>query len=352
MQRPTHRQVNILLIVASVFIVVLSGIALRNWYLKRTTKASPSVSSLNPPAPSPTVSLNPLQIEAIKARSYPGSALTIEQNLGNQGGYTNQIVSYLSDGLKIYALMSTPNGNAPNGGWPVIILNHGYINPAEYRTNDGSYGGLTATLARSGFVIIKPDYRGHGQSQGTPEGGHFSPVYTYDDLNLIATIKQTALFNPARIGTLGHSLGAHTSLRVAVVSADIKATVYLSGVVGSIEDILYNWPRSPMPSDLPASVQTTREQLLSQYGTPKTNPEFWNSVSAIQYVANITGKTQINQSENDSTVPKLFSDHLNAALLAANKPVEYYTYPGDDHQFRTNATLAYQRILSFYRANL
>lgn len=352
MYQPTRTQKKLIYIFAAVLAFGVLTFAV--WALFVHKVAKPAAQQITPaqPTAAPAAALNPLQIEAIKARSYPGSAITLEQNLGNADGYSTQIISYISDGLKIYALQATPAGNPPAAGWPVIILNHGYINPAIYKTNDGSYSDLIAALTRAGFVVIKPDYRGHGQSQGTPEGGHFSPVYTYDDLNLIASLKGYPLVNASRFGTLGHSLGAHTSLRVAVVSGDVKATVYLSGVVGSIDDILYNWPHSPMPSDLPVAVQTTREQLLTQYGTPKTNPQFWDSVSAINYVANIAGKSQIDVSAADSVVPAAFSAKLNDALVAANKPVEYYVYPGNDHQFSANAALAYPRIVSFFKNNL
>ncbi len=331
-----------------VAIVLVGGFLVWRW---RAPKAmAPASSTTQTTATTPAPALNPLQIEAIKARSYPGSIISLEQQLNNQ----TSIVSYMSDGYKIFALLTTPTGSAPTGGWPVVILNHGYINPSAYRTNDGSYSGITNALTSNGVAVIKPDYRGHGSSQGTPEGGHFSPVYTYDDLNLISSITQTPALNlnANRLGTLGHSLGAHTSLRVAVVNPNIKATAYLSGVVGSVEDILYNWPNSPMPSDLPAVVQQNREALLAQYGTPKTNPEFWDSVSAINYVSSITGPSQIHHSLSDSTVPVSFSIKLRDALQAAGKPVQYYEYPGDDHQLSSNTVQVNTRLVEFFKASL
>lgn len=341
-----------------VAVLLVAALLLGGWTIWRArhlhsnpTNTSPGTTVSSPVQP-PVQDLNPLQIEAIKARTYAASTLTVEQDLGDQGGYTSQIVSYTSDVFKVYALQATPAGTAPAGGWPVVILNHGYINPATYRTNDGSYSSMTGALARAGILVLKPDFRGHGQSQGISAGGHFSPFYTYDNLNLLATLKQTPGVNAARIGTIGHSMGAHTSLRVAVVDPDIKATAYLSGVVATIYDIIYNWPRSPMPGDLPAAVQTTREALFAQYGTPQTNPAFWSSVSAINYVANITGKSQIQQSIADSTVPKSFSDSLNAALVAASKPVDYYIYPGDDHQLNASSALVNARLVEFFNHNL
>jgi dipeptidyl aminopeptidase/acylaminoacyl peptidase len=51
-------------------------------------------------------------------------------------------------------------------------------------------------------------------------------------------------------------------------------------------------------------------------------------------------------------VPKLFSDHLVAALQGAGRSVEYDTYPGDDHQFIRNRTAILAHMLAFYRAHI
>lgn len=297
--------------------------------------------------------LDPIRIEAIRSRGYQASQIQVEQNLGSSEGYNNQVVSYTSDGLKQYAQMFTPLGNAPIGGWPVIVLNHGYVNPSEYQTtNSPTYQNLMAQLARAGFVVIKPDYRGHASSQGTPEGGHFSPVYTYDVLNLVASLQQYSLVNPNRIGMIGHSLGGHVSLRAAVSSPAIKATAYLSGVVGSISDILYNWPNSPMPSDLPSVVQSKREELLNKYGDPKSNPNFWDSASAINYVKYITGVSLVYTSTNDGVVPPSFSQRLTDALRQASKPVDFFTTPGNDHLFAQNQAAVVSHIVEFFKGNL
>ena len=297
--------------------------------------------------------LDPLQIQALQVRIYSASTLSVTQNLGDQGGYTQTISSFISDGLTEYALVSTPGGTKPSGGWPVVILAHGYINPVTYQTAGADYATLTAELARAGYMVVKPDYRGHGKSQGQPDGGHLSPVYAYDVLNLIATLKNAPTINHSRIGLIGHSLGGHVALRTIVVSRDVKATVFISGVVGSMEDLFYNWPNSPMPSDQPATlVQGIKSALISKYGDPHQNPVFWNSASAINYVSTVTGAVQINHSIGDTTVPITFSQHLNAALQSQHKSVDFYTYPGDDHQFSQNHAVLIQRIIAFYAAHL
>ena len=81
-----------------------------------------------------TTTSYPLQIDALRARAYPGSDIVIESTLNPGVNYNRYYVSYMSDGLKIYALMTVPNGPKPPTGWPAIIFNHGYIPPNIYRT--------------------------------------------------------------------------------------------------------------------------------------------------------------------------------------------------------------------------
>ncbi len=105
-----------------------------------------------PPASAPSTSL-PLEIDAMRARQYPGSDIVIEQVLDPGVNYSRYYVSYLSDGLKIYALMTVPNGQKPATGWPVIIFNHGYIPPAVYRTTQ-RYIAYVDQIASSGYIVF------------------------------------------------------------------------------------------------------------------------------------------------------------------------------------------------------
>ena len=70
-------------------------------------------------------------IESLRQRVYPGSEIVIEQTLTSGVNYERYIASYLSEGLKIYALLTVPQGEKPADGWPVVVFNHGYIPPDQ-----------------------------------------------------------------------------------------------------------------------------------------------------------------------------------------------------------------------------
>jgi dipeptidyl aminopeptidase/acylaminoacyl peptidase len=350
MKRRRRRQLSLAVMIAITAIAV--GTA--GWvYWSQHPSRPPKM--VAPTATMPTPPADPLTIEAIRARSYPGGAVVVEQDLGSQGGYHNYVISYPSDGFKVYALMSQPSTAAPAGGYPVVILAHGYIDPSLYRTTGPEYTQFIATLARAGFLVIKPDYRGHGSSQGVAEGGHYSPVYAYDMLNLLASLKTIPVANAQRVGLIGHSLGGHVALRTIVATSQVKATALLAGVVGSMYDLYFNWPRSPIANDKPSAVvQGTVQKELADHGDPKSNPGYWNQVSAINYVKYVTGAVQIDHGDRDTVVPRMFSDHLYDALQQAGKPVEYYNYPTADHQFGDNLSrnLLLQRLVTLFKTNL
>jgi uncharacterized protein len=291
----------------------------------------------------------PLSIPVERARSYPGSEITFEQTLAPGSNYARYIVSYRSDGLKIYALMTVPNGPQPATGWPVVIFNHGYIPPTQYVTTE-RYVAYQDAFARGGYISFKSDYRGHGKSEGRGRSSFSSADYTTDVLNALASLKAYKDADPNRIGMWGHSMGGQVTLRAMVISRDIKAGVIWAGTVASVAYELTH-PRHPAagPTPMPGafSAHGGRAQMLAQYGTPDQNPAFWNSLSPNNYLSDLSGPLQLHHGTADKTVPPIYSDLLLAEVEAVGNPVELYTYPGDNHNISNQFKTAMARSVAF-----
>ena len=183
-----------------------------------------------------------LTVDFLRKQTYPGSDIVIEETLDPGVNYDRYIVSYRSEGLKQYALLTVPQGEQPATGWPAIIFNHGYIPPEVYRTTE-RYVAYVDGFARNGYVVFRPDYRGHGFSEGEARGAYGNPDYTIDVLNGLASVKRLDYVDPERIGMWGHSMGGYITLRAMVTSPDIKAGVIWAGVVASYPDLVERWNR-------------------------------------------------------------------------------------------------------------
>jgi dienelactone hydrolase len=88
--------------------------------------------------------------------------------------------------------------------------------------------------------------------------------------------------------------------------------------------------------------------LVSKYGDPRQNPAFWNTLDPTQFVSDITVPVQLDVGGSDEEVPVAFSQSLRDKLLKAGKTVEYFEYPGDNHNISQNFNEAMQRSLSFF----
>lgn len=309
---------------------------------------TPTVTLTPEPTLTPTPTPHPMFIQALRERSYPGSDIVIEKELAPGSNYRRYYASYLSDGLKIFALLTIPNGEMPAGGWPALVFNHGYIPPREYRTTE-RYIAYVDWLARAGYIVFRIDYRGNDQSEGISLGAYGDPGYTVDVLNATAALKRFPQANPQKLGMWGHSMGGFLTLRAMVISPDIKAGVIWSGVVASYEDLLYNWRRGSGPTPTPPpEARGWRNNLINQFGTPQENPTFWESLAANFYLADISGPLQLHHGTADTVVPLAFTQKLDAELKAAGKVDEFYSYPGNDHNLAQSFSLAMSRTIAFF----
>ncbi len=284
---------------------------------------------------------DPFTMEGLRTLEFPGSEFTIEQELGDKGKFKSYIVSYQSEGLKLRALMNVPDSPKPANGYRVVILNHGFIPPTTYSTIN-SYKAFADFYSNNEFLLFKPDYRSHDDSEGAESSAHTSNDYVVDVLNLISSIKKYQDADPSNIALWGHSNGGGISLKSLVLNKEIKSALLVAGVVASPQGLMKYWDefKNTQASDW---IRRTGQTFLDEHGTPESNPEFYRSISAYEYLDEIKVPVAIYHGTNDASVPLVFSEELNLALKALNKEVELHVYQGGDHNLAGNARSPFLR---------
>ncbi len=190
-------------------------------------------------------------------------------------------------------------GQMPGSGWPVIVSTMATSHRAQYKTTE-RYVAYVDGFARSGYIVFRPDYRGHDRSEGQPTGAYGSPDYVIDVLNAAGALKRYPDADANRIGMWGHSMGGWITLRAMVVDPDIQAGVIWGGVVGSYEDLLTGWRRGNRPAPttqiltLPAR-GCWRNSLTSQFGLPEENLEFWQSLRPTTFLDDLSCPIQLHR---------------------------------------------------------
>jgi dipeptidyl aminopeptidase/acylaminoacyl peptidase len=288
-----------------------------------------------------------MDIVTMRRGSYPGSEIVVEKELERGVNYRRYYAWYVSEGLKIYGLLTVPLAQMPEGGYPALVFLHGYIAPVEYRTTE-RYLAYTDWLSRNGYVVYKIDLRGHDRSEGTANGAYSSPGYTVDVLNAVASLQQFPQVNKDKIGVWGHSMGGFLALRAMVISKQIKVGVIWAGLVCNYPDMIYRWHPVTASSTPSPAFRGWRGDWIQRYGTPEEAPAFWSSISANSYLDDLSGPLQLHHGTADTNVPVVFSEELAAEVKNVGGIVDLNIYKGDNHNLSNSFIIAMTRTVNFF----
>ena len=323
-----------LLLIIGLLFIISAGLL---WGLKNINQ--PSTSQPTKAVQGAEQSPNPVSLQAVAAKQYDGRNLTVGRVLDQNDAYTRYYITYKSGPLTISGIMNVPRGQGP---FPVLILNHGHIDPAIY-TNGRGLKREQDYLARQGYVIIHPDYRGHADSDDSPDDFlNLRLGYTEDVINAVYAVRESELpyFDKDNIGMLGHSMGGGITTNVITALPDlIKAAVLFAPVSADYQDNFNKWTRSRTDQ---------AEKIVAAYGTPTSSPEFWRNVSPINFVNQIAAPIMLHHGTADESCPIEWSDKFVAALKTAGKNITYFTYPDEPHEFINAWPTVMRRTTEFF----
>lgn len=327
-----------------------------------TPASTPTASATPTITPTPTATEvvfevgDEITLDYLRDLEIGGSPITFEEELDPAYNYKRHLVSYLSDGNKIYGLLMIPSTEPPKTGFKAIVFNHGYIPPTTYRTTE-RYNVYVDYLARSGFVVFKIDYRGHGESEGEASGSYFSPGYTIDAIAALKSLQTLEIIDPQGIGMWGHSMAGNLLLRAMLIEEDIQAGVIWAGAVYSYDDFAEygiddNTYRPPAAEEGSDRRRKSRE-IFEAYGRPDTSVEYWRAVSLTKNIEFLNSPLQLHHAQDDPVVYIGYSEGLAAALQAGGKEYEFYIYEGGGHNLHSPYfEQAMLRTVAFFKNHL
>jgi uncharacterized protein len=293
-----------------------------------------------------------LSISYLRSLSFGAQPLEPVTSLPAATTYERWIVAFYVQGLRQYALLTFPFGDPPDDGWPAVVFNHGDIDPELYQTGT-HYQRYIEALASNGFVVLAPDYRGHGESEGVALNAYSTSDYVIDVLTATAALKNHPLINAKRVGMWGHSTGGHITLRALVVDPDIRASVIWGGVLGSYPTLIEQYPtywearNQPIPEFDPDNPhENWREHLKRHYGT-YLNPA-WNEISATSFLGDIGGPIQLHHAREDEWVPFILAEQFAQRMDTDDARVELFAYEEDTHDLARHFDEAAQRTVTFF----
>ncbi len=230
--------------------------------------------------------------------------------------------------------MDVPRSEGP---FPVIILAHGWVDPALYKTTAYS-SRYAAALAEAGYIAIHPDLRGYAASPDAPNLLGIGDAI--DVLNLAALVRdQAGIAGPLlkadaqQIGLWGHSMGGAVVLRVLIADPLIKAA------------LLY----APINADETINLQHFTGEDGRGNTPPSIPPDALIKLSPASEIEKITAPLSIHHGEDDLVVPIVWSRNLCERLEQLNKSMECFFYPKQPHTFKNSGdTLFIQRMTEFF----
>jgi uncharacterized protein len=106
---------------------------------------------------------------------------------------------------------------------PGVLVVHGFNNDKD--TEDS----FSIELARRGFVVLAPDFLGHGQSGGLADARRFmfgkdpKDTYSIEANSAYLYLKGLPFVDAANLGIMGHSMGGIAAQKLAAMNPDHKA---------------------------------------------------------------------------------------------------------------------------------
>jgi dipeptidyl aminopeptidase/acylaminoacyl peptidase len=234
-------------------------------------------------------------------------------SFSNAGIYESAQVAFVSDGLKIGALLTKPKGAGP---FPVYVHNHGALTREQAAGPLWKAPGeIDSRLASAGYVVLRPARRGYLGSEGASttywvrESSHTAADVikgAYEEARDVhAAVEYLAscpFVDPQRIAIGGHSVGGLVAVIAAAKNSNLAAVVSVNGGI--------TWTQNGIQRGFPAVSAVWRAEA-----------------------EHLTMPVLLLHAQGDTVVSPELSRELAELLRQRGTPVTLKIFPGDHSVF-------------------
>jgi dipeptidyl-peptidase-4 len=242
-------------------------------------------------------------------------------------------------GDQLYTRMYYPPAMDSTKKYPVII--YVYNGPHVQLITNSWQGGQSDLwfyyLAQEGFIVFTLDGRGSGNRGKNFEQAIFrncGNAEMEDQLTGIKYLKSLPYVDTLRMGVDGWSYGGFITISLMTRYPGIFKVAVAGGPVidWSMYEVMYT------------------ERYMD---TPQSNKEGYDKSNLLNYVSNISGKLMLIHGTDDDVVVWQHSITYLKKAIELNKQVDYFVYPGHQHNVRGKERVhLMEKITDYFKTNL
>jgi dipeptidyl aminopeptidase/acylaminoacyl peptidase len=240
------------------------------------------------------------------------------------------------DGMEIDGIVTKPVDFDGSHKVPFLLNPHGGPTGASQL----SFNPTEQIMAANGYMVLEPNFRGssgRGEKFASANQNDWGNGDYKDDMSGVDAVIQKGWADPARLGAFGWSYGGYMTFWIDTQTDRFKAISPGAG----LPDLYSMYSQTDIHRYL---------RLFFDMKAPWDNfQEYWDH-SAMKYVENVKTPTMILHGQADTRVPIPQAEEFYEALSERHIPVEYVTYPRENHGFTEPRHIQdrWQRYLVFF----
>ena len=240
------------------------------------------------------------------------------------------------DGMEIDGIVTKPVDFDGGHKVPFLLNPHGGPTGASLL----SFNTTEQIMAANGYMVLQPNFRGstgRGEKFATANQNDWGDGDYKDDMSGVQAMVDKGWADPERLGAFGWSYGGFMTMWIDTQTDRFKAIS----------------PGAGLPDLYSMYSQTDIHRYLTMFlgmKAPWDNfQEYWDH-SPMKFVTNVKTPTMILHGQADTRVPIPQAEEFYRALYEKHVPVEYVTYPRENHGFVEPRHIQdrWQRYLVFF----